>query len=105
VGAALLAADGRITAACNVENASFGLSMCAERAAVFAAVAQDMRDFLAVAVYAPTATITPPCGACRQVLHEFAPRALVICCNDDPDAERHYELAELLPSAFGPDSL
>jgi cytidine deaminase len=94
-----------MVAGCNVENASFGLSICAERAAVFAALAHGMRDFVAMAVYAPTRAVTPPCGACRQVLHEFAPGALVICCNDDPGAECRYKLAELLPSAFGPDSL
>ena len=105
VGAALLTRDGRLLGACNVENASFGLSMCAERAVVFAAVAQGFRDFVAVAVYTPTASVTPPCGACRQVLHEFAPRAVVVCSNGDPAAERQYDLAELLPAAFGSASL
>jgi cytidine deaminase len=105
VGAALLAADGRLVSACNVENASFGLSMCAERVALFAAVAQGARDIVAVAVYAPTGSITPPCGACRQVLNELAPHALVLCCNDDDAAERRYDVPQLLPDAFGPGNL
>jgi cytidine deaminase len=105
VGAALMTRDGRLVGACNVENASFGLSMCAERAAVFAAVAQGLRDFVAVAVYTPTANVTPPCGACRQVLHEFAPGAVVVCCNGDAAAERQYHVADLLPEAFGSTNL
>lgn len=105
VGAALLAANGEIHAAANVENASFGLSICAERNAVFQAVARGVRRIEALVVYTPTRVATAPCGACRQVLHEFAPDALVVCCGDDAAAERRYSLAELLPDAFGPDQL
>src|SRR5471030_1443505 len=72
VGAALLGASGRIHNGCNVENASYGLTSCAERNAVFGAVAAGERTFLAVAVVTAAETLTPPCGACRQVLVEFA---------------------------------
>ena len=88
VGAAVLGANGEIHAGANVENASFGLTICAERNAVFQAVARGIRRIEAVAVYTPTPVATAPCGACRQVLHEFAPDALVICCTDDAAAER-----------------
>ena len=71
VGAALLGEDGRVFTGCNVENLSFGLTICAERAAVFAAVAAGTRRFVAVAVVADTSDPVSPCGACRQVLAEF----------------------------------
>jgi cytidine deaminase len=77
VGAALLTRGGRIVHGCNVENASFGLSICAERNAVWKAVSEGERDFVAVAVTAGKAGGASPCGACRQVLHEFAPGILV----------------------------
>jgi len=105
VGAAVLAGNGDIHAAANVENASLGLTICAERNAVFQAVAHGVRRIEALVVYTPTAAATMPCGACRQVLHEFAPEALVVCCTDDTKAERRYSLAELLPGAFGPSQL
>jgi cytidine deaminase len=73
VGAALLLRDGRIVTGCNVENASYGLAVCAERNAVFKAVSAGDRDFVAIAVTAREGRGAPPCGSCRQVLHEFAP--------------------------------
>lgn len=73
VGAALLLRDGRIVTGCNVENASYGLAVCAERNAVFKAVSEGDRDFVAIAVTAREGRGAPPCGSCRQVLHEFAP--------------------------------
>jgi cytidine deaminase len=73
VGAALLTRGGRIVRGCNVENASFGLSICAERTALFKAVSEGEREFVAVAVAAEPGAVASPCGACRQVLHEFAP--------------------------------
>jgi cytidine deaminase len=100
VGAAVLTERGDMHAAANVENASYGLSMCAERAAIFAAVAQGARRIVAMAVYTPTAEPTPPCGACRQVAAEFADDTLVIC-SADAGGERRYTLAELLPHGFG----
>ena len=96
VGAALLAADGRIFGGCNVENLSYGLTNCAERVAVGAAVAAGAREFLAVAVVADTAVPISPCGACRQVLAEFrVPRVMLA-----NRAERlEFSLEELLPRA------
>jgi cytidine deaminase len=105
VGAAVLTEGGEIHSGANVENASFGLSNCAERNAIFQAVAQGARKLEALAVYTPTATATTPCGACRQVLSEFGAAAIVICCTDDESRERRYALAELLPAAFGKASL
>ena len=77
VGAALLTRAGRIVSGCNVENASFGLSICAERNAVWKAVSEGEREFVAVAVTAGHSGGASPCGACRQVLHEFAPELVV----------------------------
>jgi cytidine deaminase len=96
VGAALLAADGRIFGGCNVENLSYGLTNCAERVAIGAAVAAGVRDFVAVAVVADTGVPISPCGACRQVLAEFGvPR--VILANRTECIE--FTLEELLPRA------
>jgi cytidine deaminase len=104
VGAAVLSADGRIHTGANVENASFGLSICAERNAIFRAVADGARTIDAIVVYTPTADATPPCGACRQVLAEFGADALIVCCSDGA-ADRRYRVSELLPQAFGPQHL
>ncbi len=104
VGAAVRTADGLIIPGCNVENASYGLTMCAERNAVFRAVAGGKTEILAVAIYTPTAVPSAPCGACRQVLNEFGPDALVISACDGPDVLRK-RLSELLPDAFGPGNL
>ena len=96
VGAALLATDGRVFAGCNVENISYGLTNCAERVAIGAAVAAGVREFLAVAVVADTGVPISPCGACRQVLAEFnVPR--IILANRKERLE--FTLAELLPRA------
>ena len=103
VGAAVLA-DGRTFTGCNVENASFGLTICAERAAVFAAVAAGARRVEAIALVTDAAAPTPPCGACRQVLHEFGPDALVITASLAGTTAMH-RLAELLPDSFGPENL
>lgn len=96
VGAALLAADGRIFVGCNVENISYGLTNCAERVAIGAAVAAGVREFVAVAVVADTAVPISPCGACRQVLAEFhVPR--VMLANRSQRLE--FRLEDLLPRA------
>jgi cytidine deaminase len=96
VGAALLAADGRIFSGCNVENISYGLTMCAERVAIGAALAAGARDFVAMAVVADTAVPISPCGACRQVMAEFGvPRVLL--ANRTEWLE--FTLSELLPRA------
>ena len=78
VGAALLAKDGRMFHGCNVENASLGLTICAERNAVWKAVSEGVREFIAVAVTAGEGGGASPCGACRQVLHEFSPDTIVV---------------------------
>jgi cytidine deaminase len=104
VGAAVLTGTGRVFAASNVENASYGLSSCAERNAVFQAVAAGERSVRAMVLYTPTLTPGAPCGACRQVLHEFAAEASVHACCDG-EARCSWELAELLPHAFGPETL
>jgi len=96
VGAALLAVDGRVFTGCNVENLSYGLTQCAERVAMGAAVAAGAREFLVVAVVADTGVPISPCGACRQVLAEFSvPR--VMLANRDQRLE--FGLEELLPRA------
>lgn len=102
VGAALLTHSGRVYVGCNVENASYGLGICAERNAVAHAVACGDRSFQAIAVV--TENGATPCGACRQVLAEFNPQLLVIVA-DTAGNRRQYRLSELLPAAFGPDQL
>jgi cytidine deaminase len=104
VGAALLSDDGSTFTGANVENASYGLSMCAERTAVFHAVAQGVRRLRAVAVVASNDEPTWPCGACRQVLYEFGPELVVISEGKGGRREER-SLAELLPDAFGPGNL
>ena len=101
VGAALHCTDGRIFTGCNVENASFGLSNCAERTALFKAVSEGAREFDVIAIAAKTKPW--PCGACRQVLNEFAPDIRVIVTWKDHVEEK--KLHELLPESFGPDSM
>jgi cytidine deaminase len=98
VGAALLTEKRTIYSACNVENASFGLTVCAERAAVCAAVAAGERELRMLAVAAhPLAT---PCGACRQFLSEFNQDLLIVCVDAMTGAERAWKLSELLPEQF-----
>jgi cytidine deaminase len=104
VGAALRAVDGRVFAGCNVENASFGLTICAERNALFAAVASGARDFEALAVVTDRDRGWMPCGACRQTLHELAPR-LRILIRGRSGAHVVTSLPDLLPDAFDPDAL
>lgn len=104
VGAAVVSEDGEVFTGCNVENASYGLTICAERNAVFAAVAKGMDSIASVVIYTPTPTPTAPCGACRQVLNEFGPDAEVISVCDGPDMIRT-TVAKLLPNAFGPGNL
>ena len=104
VGAAILAGSGKIYTGCNVENASFGLCNCAERTAIFTAAAAGERVVQAVVVYTPTPTATSPCGACRQVINELGPTAIVISiCDSNERIETTLDL--LLPHAFGPSDL
>jgi cytidine deaminase len=99
VGAALEAADGSIVAGCNVESASYGLTMCAERVAIFKGVSEGKTRFVRVAIVTGAATLTPPCGACRQLLWEFAPDAEVILANL-AGAEKRYTVRSLIPDGF-----
>ncbi len=102
VGAALLGTSGKVFTGCNVENASFGLTLCAERNALAHAVAEGAHDFSAIAVV--TDNGVTPCGACRQVLAEFNP-ALTVIVADTAGRHQVYSLADLLPAAFGPAQL
>ena len=104
VGAALLACDGTIWRGCNVEASSYGLTMCAERSALVAAVSQGKRDFAAIAVITDSSPPASPCGACRQMLYEFAPDLLVVMIHPGGE-ERRANLRMLLPDAFASESL
>jgi cytidine deaminase len=99
VGAAVRAKSGRIFTGCNVENATFGLTLCAERVAIFKAISEGERGFDAVAVVADTDALTPPCGSCRQILWEFCGDAEVILANLSGKVER-YRMSGLLPKPF-----
>ena len=96
VGAALLAKSGRVFTGCNVENISFGLTICAERNAVFAAVAAGEREFEKIAIMADSKTPVTPCGACRQVLAEFSTEIQITCANL-AGVTFHSTIRELLP--------
>jgi cytidine deaminase len=104
VGAAVLTGSGKIFTGTNVENASFGLCNCAERTAIFSAVAAGENAVRCVVVYTPTQSVTTPCGACRQVINEFGPEARVISICDSSD-RIETSLSALLPGAFGPQNL
>jgi cytidine deaminase len=99
VGAALEADDGRIFTGCNVENATYGLTVCAERVAVLKAVSEGVRKFRRIVVAADTETLTPPCGACRQILWEFLGNVPVLLVNLKNQVES-IPMSELLPRPF-----
>jgi cytidine deaminase len=99
VGAALETEDGNVITGCNIENASYGLTMCAERVAVFKAVSEGHRRFRRIAVVADTPVPTPPCGACRQILWEYAGGIQVLLANLERETGR-YRMTRLLPMAF-----
>ena len=102
VGVAVLAQSGKIYTGCNVENASYGGTVCAERNAIAAAVVAGERTFSAVMVYTPQDKLTPPCGICRQVIAEFfTPDAPIASCNH-LQQQQLWTLGELLPAAFTP---
>jgi len=108
VGAGLLTDDGTIFGGCNVENAAFTPGNCAERTAIFAAVAQGHAKFKAIAIVGGADALADncfPCGVCRQVLMEFCPPDFPIIIAQSPDAYRIFTLAELLPHGFGPANL
>ena len=105
VGAALLCGDGRVFTGCNVENAAFGSTICAERTALLKAVSEGCReDFLAIAIAGRGEDYCWPCGSCRQMLYEFAPDLRVLCARGD-GAFVETKLSQLLPHGFGPKSL
>ena len=99
VGAALETADGSIVTGCNIENATYGLTVCAERVAMFKALSEGHRRFRRIAVVADTAAPTPPCGACRQILWEFGGDLEIILANLT-EVKATYPLAHLLPLPF-----
>ena len=99
VGAALETADGTIITGCNIENATYGLTVCAERVAMFKALSEGHRRFRRIAIVADTAEPTPPCGACRQILWEFGGDLEVVLANLRRETGRH-ALRELLPLPF-----
>lgn len=99
VGAALEDDEGRIHTGCNVENSTYGLTVCAERVAVFKAISEGARKFKRIAVAADTAVLTPPCGACRQILWEFCGDIEVILVNLAGAVEVH-RMKDLLPRPF-----
>ncbi len=99
VGAALEDVDGRIHTGCNVENATYGLTVCAERVAVFKAISEGVRQFRRIAVAADTDNLTPPCGACRQILWEFCGDIAIHLVNPRGKSET-VRLSELFPRPF-----
>ena len=99
VGAAIEDADGRIHTGCNVENSTYGLTVCAERVAVFKAISEGVRKFRRVAIAADTDALTPPCGACRQILWEFCGDIEIVLVNLRGQTET-YRLKDLFPKPF-----
>jgi cytidine deaminase len=105
VGAAALTANGKVVKGCNVENASYGLTVCAERNCLAQGVISGEKSFTAIVIYTNQEKLTPPCGACRQVIVEFlAPHALVMAVNHNND-KKQWTVNELLPDAFTPKDL
>lgn len=108
VGSALEAADGRIFTGCNIENSSYGATVCAERVAFFKAISEGVREFRALAVATAASTPAPPCGLCRQALSEFCgPELEIILCGPTPDSYplRRFFFGDLFPHPFNPSSL
>jgi cytidine deaminase len=99
VGAAVRARSGRVFTGCNVENSTYGLTLCAERVAIFKAISEGERGFDAVAVVADTDALTPPCGACRQIIWEFCGDAEVVLANLKGKVEV-YRMSALFPKPF-----
>ena len=99
VGAAVRSESGKIYTGCNIESASYGLTVCAERVAIWKALSEGERHFTELAVVADTETLTPPCGTCRQIIWEFARGATIVFANLKGESER-FQMAELLPRAF-----
>ncbi len=105
VGAALESTDGRVFTGCNVENAAYGSSICAERTALVKAISEGARAFSRLAIAGQTAEYCGPCGSCRQMLYEFAPALVVLAARADGTFVRLTLADELLPHGFGPSVL
>ena len=99
VGAALESAGGRVFTGCNVESSSYGLTICAERTALFKAISEGVRGFRRIAIAAESPELTPPCGACRQVLRDHCDELEIILCNPRGES-KVYQLSELFPHPF-----
>jgi len=99
VGAAIRTEDGKVYTGCNVESASYGLTVCAERVAIWKALSEGERKFSELAVVADTESLTPPCGTCRQIIWEFARGAKIVFANLEGTTEM-FEIKDLLPRAF-----
>jgi len=99
VGAAVRAANGKVYPGCKLESASYGLTVCAERVAIWKALSEGERQFTELAVVADTETLTPPCGTCRQIIWEFARNATIVFANLNGQTEE-FHIADLLPRAF-----
>ena len=99
VGAAVKTANGKVYTGCNIESASYGLTVCAERVAIWKALSEGERHFTELAVVADTESLTPPCGTCRQIIWEFAKGASIIFANLKGESET-LQIKDLLPRAF-----
>jgi cytidine deaminase len=99
VGAALRTAAGKVYTGCNVESASYGLTVCGERVAIWKALSEGDRDFVELAIVADTESLTPPCGTCRQIIWEFAKHAKIVLANLEGETQE-CSIEELLPRAF-----
>ncbi len=99
VGAAVRTESGKVYTGCNVESASYGLTVCAERVAIWKALSEGERQFTQLAVVADTETLTPPCGTCRQIIWEFARGATIVFANLSGQVEE-FQISDLLPRAF-----
>jgi len=99
VGAAIKTADGKVYTGCNVESASYGLTVCAERVAIWKALSEGERNFIELAIVADTGSLTPPCGTCRQIIWEFAKSATIMLGNLRGETQI-VSIGELLPRAF-----
>ncbi|XP_053214750.1 cytidine deaminase-like [Panonychus citri] len=99
VGCAILTTEGQLITGCNVENSSFGLTICAERSTICKAISEGKKQFKAIAVHAPTGGLTYPCGACRQFIYEFGPTIMIYIVDQDDNYTKTM-IKELLPNGF-----
>ena len=100
VGAAVLMSNGQIYTGCNIENSSFGMTICAERCAIFKAVSEGQKEILAVAIYSPNADDCYPCGACRQVMYEFQGENEIVVITEHENKPSPRKLSDFLPFGF-----